>query len=226
MKNRSIAARFTRAQLALKNAKENQEIRSRLAEFGYNDKRLAVGEQLYQKAYELYLQQTREYSDQYQATDAKENQRDQIHKIYMKHITLARLAFQKNSSVAASLDLFSRRKKAFTPWLMQAKLFYANLLQNEEQKTALAEFGVTTEQLEEVQKMLSEIESIHNAQQKEKGEAQEATQERDDAFEKLDEWLSDFFTVARLALQDKSQLLEAFGIVVPSGQYEFISNDE
>jgi hypothetical protein len=40
-------------------------------------------------------------------------------------------------------------------------------------------------------------------------EAQRATQARDAAIEALDDWLADFRAVARLALEDDPQLLEA-----------------
>lgn len=46
-------------------------------------------------------------------------------------------------------------------------------------------------------------------QEKEKGEAQEATQKRDAAIAALDEWLGDFRVVARIALEDIPQLMEA-----------------
>ena len=46
--------------------------------------------------------------------------------------------------------------------------------------------------------------------------AQEATKKKDAAFAKMDNWMSEFYAFARIALEDQPQLLEALGKVVKS----------
>jgi len=82
--------------------------------------------------------------------------------------------------------------------------------------TALGGFGITQEKLEAGQQLVNDVEEKMNVQLKEKGEAQNATQERDEAFEELQDWMGDFIAIARIALDDKSQYLEVLGIVEPS----------
>ncbi|NEP46299.1 MAG: hypothetical protein F6K35_46720, partial [Okeania sp. SIO2H7] len=57
---------------------------------------------------------------------------------------------------------------------------------------------------------------LNAAQEKEKGEAQQATKTRDEALDALDDWLGDFLAIAEVALADKPQLLEALGVLVRS----------
>jgi hypothetical protein len=48
------------------------------------------------------------------------------------------------------------------------------------------------------------------------GESQEATRGKDKALAELEEWMSDFYAVARIAMEDQPQLLESLGLLVRS----------
>ena len=78
---------------------------------------------------------------------------------------------------------------------------------------SLSKFGINKKKLEGVQKLVSDVETKLNEQLKEKGEAQAATQKRDDAFDALQEWMSDFIVIARISLETEPQYLEVLGIV-------------
>ncbi len=56
----------------------------------------------------------------------------------------------------------------------------------------------------------------HRIQGKERGDAQIATQARDAAMDALDQWVSDFIAIARLALEEEPQALEKMGVVEAS----------
>ncbi len=58
--------------------------------------------------------------------------------------------------------------------------------------------------------------TLNSQQEQEMGEAKEATKERDAAIEAVSAWLSDFKTVARIAVEDKPQFLQALYISVGS----------
>ena len=94
--------------------------------------------------------------------------------------------------------------------------FYANALDSNDIQAGLARFGVTTENLQQTQALVNDVEKKHNIQLQEKGEAQQATKVRDEAFDTMQEWMSDFVAVARIALEDSPQYLEVLGIVEPS----------
>ena len=50
-------------------------------------------------------------------------------------------------------------------------------------------------------------------QEKEKGEAQAATQKRDAALDAMQDWLSDYLAIAKVALEEEPQLLEGLGML-------------
>jgi hypothetical protein len=62
--------------------------------------------------------------------------------------------------------------------------------------------------------MIREVESLWAIYQKEIGDAQNFTKIKDSAIAKMNTWMYEFYTVARLALKDQPQLLEALGKVV------------
>ncbi|MGL1889802.1 MAG: hypothetical protein OCD76_25030, partial [Reichenbachiella sp.] len=61
---------------------------------------------------------------------------------------------------------------------------------------------------------VEEVEKTFARYQKETGETQEATLVRDETVDALQEWYGDFRSVAKIALEEKPQMLEALGVVV------------
>lgn len=49
---------------------------------------------------------------------------------------------------------------------------------------------------------------------REVGESQEAIQAEDKAFSELDTWMSEFYAVAKIAMEDEPQLFESLGILL------------
>ena len=56
------------------------------------------------------------------------------------------------------------------------------------------------------------VATLNASQEKEKSEAQKATKARDKALDNLDEWYVEFRELARIALEDDAQQLEALGL--------------
>jgi len=62
--------------------------------------------------------------------------------------------------------------------------------------------------------MIAAISDLRHQRMQEKGEAEEATSSRNASIKALKVWMNDFRYVARMALRDNPQLLEALGMVV------------
>ena len=216
MKNLTIDSKLLFAQNAIANALSSEEIKSAIANYGYDDARLKEGEALYRKALELQTIQVKEYGEQYTATDALYLTKAVANKTYMEHLKIARIVLNDHRGTGASLHLTGQRKETFSGWLNQAQTFYANALGSSEVTTAIGRFGITREKLEAGQQLVNEVEKKMNSQLKEIGDAQNATQVRDEAFEELQDWISDFIAISRIALDGKSQFLEVLGVVEPS----------
>jgi hypothetical protein len=86
-------------------------------------------------------------------------------------------------------------------------------LNSPEALEVMGRYGYTLEKLNSEFQDVSEVERLHSKQLSEMGTAQQSTVERDEAFDSLCKWYSKFRAIARIALYDKPQLLEALGIV-------------
>ena len=62
--------------------------------------------------------------------------------------------------------------------------------------------------------MITELESARAEYLKEVGESQDATKAKNAAFAKMDDWMSEFYAVARIGLEENPQLIEALGKIV------------
>ena len=74
--------------------------------------------------------------------------------------------------------------------------------------------NVTAEELADANTKVTELEQARSDFMKEKGQSQDATMNKDSAMEKLNDWMSAFYSVARIAFEKQPQLMEALGKVV------------
>ncbi len=216
MVTKTLEEILTEAGRAIDNGLNDSEIAARLATFGYTAEKIQQGQTLYERALQLYQEQKARYGDQFGATDAFYEKWEEVRKAYIQQVKIARIAFKHNRDAWQKLGLEGERPRAFASWLQLAKRFYVYALGEEEIAERLAEFGLTTEKLQAVQSMVDEVEAMEHTQEGRRGEAQQATKQRDEAFDALQAWLSDYLAIARLALEDAPQLAEKLGILVRS----------
>lgn len=78
----------------------------------------------------------------------------------------------------------------------------------------MARLAITADSLTAANTLITELETARAEYLKEVGESQDATKAKDAAFAKMDDWMSEFYAVARIGLEDNPQLLEALGKIV------------
>ncbi|MCT4623854.1 MAG: hypothetical protein N4A46_09555, partial [Schleiferiaceae bacterium] len=108
------------------------------------------------------------------------------------------------------------RKRSYSGWLSQALQFCNNLTANPAYITAMEKFGQGKDKIEAVKKQITDTQAYLEAHRSEKGEAQQATKNRDEKLDELYNWADDYKKIVRIALKDKPQLLEKLGLLVRS----------
>lgn len=213
MKKQSISEKMLSYGIIINNAINESEIANAIALFGYTAEKLNAAKSLLDECDVLVNAQIKEYGEQFEATEQVHTLWDNAAAAYNTSLKIARIAFKENANAQAALLLNGDRKDSLSGWLQQAQSFYNNLENNADFVQALSIYGYTAEKIAAEKALLADLEVAKQAQAKEKGEAQQATVDRDKKLDELDEWISEFVVIARIALEDKPQLLEKLGIL-------------
>ena len=209
----SIQNLLIQAQTAIDNALTDDEVKGFLGVFGYDETSLNAGKTLLDEASQLNQQQLKEYGDQYSATQEFTAKWETAKSDYTRFTKIARVAVKNDPAAYQKLGLSGPRKQSFSGLSSQIEQFYTNALADPSILAAFGRFGVTQQKLTSGKQNYDAAKAASVAQQNEKGEAQQATLARDNAVDALDDWLSDFTAIARIALEEKPQLLEKLGIL-------------
>ena len=207
-------ATLERYRIALENVESQSEIAKIMTEFGYDSTVIAQGKELFtaiRQAYDLNVKEDDETSLAYRNFSEKRNLLEDIYSLHRKK---AKVIFRKDLETMKRLSLDGSVPRAYISWLETAKKFYSEVLADTEVQTKLSRLKVTVEDLNAVNTLISELEIARTEYIKEKGESQDSTKQKDASFAKIDDWMSEFYAVARIALEDNIQLLEALGIIV------------
>lgn len=216
MKATTIDSKLLDAKVAIQNALENEEVLDKLDDFGYNRIKLEAGLALLEKADSLHRKQQTEYGEKLAATTEVENLLVRANGEYMRYVKVARVALKRNIRGWEVMDIGARRKRSRAGWLEQALNFYKKALENDDILADLGSFGITKDKLELGLSLVEDYETVLRRQETEKGEAQAATKIRDEAFDALEDWFSDFIAIARIAFDGQPQYIEILGIMEPS----------
>ena len=98
--------------------------------------------------------------------------------------------------------------RTYIKWLEAAKKFYSVASADTAVQGKLSHLKISVDDLTAANTLISELETARAVYLKEKGESQDATKGKDAAFAKIDDWMSEFYAVAKIGLEDNPQLLE------------------
>ncbi|MDR2928433.1 MAG: hypothetical protein LBV41_09600 [Cytophagaceae bacterium] len=197
--------------VSLNNAEAHPIISKALAELGYNAEKLGEGKALYSTTRKLYDLNMVEDDQALAAYKLFGNTRNELNILYRTHRKKAKVVFRKDPIMCSRLLISGYFPKAYIKWLEAVKKFYTELSGDETASKALLTLKVLPEELLKANLLIKAVERTRAAYMVEKGESQDATDQKDIAFAKMDDWMHDFYAVARIALEEHPQLIEALG---------------
>ncbi|SFF48452.1 hypothetical protein [Sunxiuqinia elliptica] len=210
----SIDEILFQSSIRINNSLGDSKILNAVSPMGYPEAKLNEGKALLTEASTLVENQKKEYGELDAAQETFKVEKQKANETYKNMVAIGRIAFKTDVQATTTLELNGRRASTHSGWLKQTQGFYRALLANESWKAAMANYGQTEEKLTAEIAAIESVAAASENVRKEMGDAQNATQQRDQKVEELADWINDYEVIARIALADKPQLLEKIGIVV------------
>lgn len=208
----SVDEQIQKMRLAFGNAKL-PHILAELKNVGYTEEKIDGLSGKLAELEQLHQAQKKEYAEQYAETERLNQKRKEIHEVYIRHFSFCKILFKGDVEAGRVLEFAGTRKEAYGAWYQQVSNFYAQLLGNEKFKEKVATINIKETDLNAQKTALAELTKIKESQAKETGEAQKATETRDEALDSLYPQYLELIAYAKI-LFDGDQTLEQLGITV------------
>ncbi|CEN40499.1 hypothetical protein [Capnocytophaga cynodegmi] len=193
------------------NISKNELLKNELAEYGYDDQEIAKGKALYDDAAQKLDLNKTESAEEKMAYDAFSKKFEELKKTYTTDRKKAKIIFKDEDTVLTVLVIKGIMSVRINGLLEDIDTFYKQLQAKEELRTPLKRLKITDEHIAEQLKALTEVRQAYLQYTNEKGESQQATKNKDAAFAELEKWVREFYSIAKIALEDQPQLLESLG---------------
>ena len=214
MIKKTIEARLLRAHLVASNTAKHPKVKKQLELFGYPAARMQELQDLIAQAEAFKDDKKDFYSQKRSLAKQMAVAVEELKTLYKEHLTVARFAFRNDTYLQGQLELKGSRKSDWAGWLEQVSDFYSKA--EALALPALKKQGITADEIAQGKAMAQALMAQYEERKSNKGAAQSSTKKRDEVLKAIDQWVSNFKKVAKVALQDDPQLLEVLGIVVPS----------
>jgi len=215
--NKSVTetAQLEQWRVALENAETQSEVAESLAELGYDTETITAGKTLLGETRAVYDRNQTEDDETNEAYNLFKTAKDNLAKNYRVHRKKAKVVFLNDVVILRRLALDGTLATAYIPWLETVKKFYDEASDSKIIER-LSRLKITAEDITECNNLVAAVENARAEYLREVGESQDATKEKDNAMARMQTWMSEFYAVARIALEDHPQLLEVLAKPVKS----------
>lgn len=211
---KSINEFLTSANTIIHNTKNDPEILSKVAKFGYSLEKILEGEQLLRQAEELNKNSISKKGDKENLTDEFNKIYKEAKMVYSNFRKVAKAIFLKEKGKLEQLGLNDKVPQSYAGFISKCNILFENSLSDEEIKNRLSEYGYNEEKITKEREKINQLIEIYLRKESAKGDAQQLTVEKGKAFEKLHRWISQYIKIARIALSDNRETIEKLGIKI------------
>ena len=212
MDTSSVNQLFSAVQSVIFQLSDKKEYQQTMSAYGLTQKRIQEGSALLQTARQLHTTQTGHYDVARRLSAQLVEDREVALDTFRGHVAIAKSAFRKEPLVLKELKI-NRVSSARWAWMQQALDFYEKA---PAYMDTLVQFGATPEAFGQNKAAVEALLTLRDRRMQKKGEAEDSTQQKKEAVKALRAWYGEFRKLARIAFRKNPQVLETFGMVVPS----------
>lgn len=205
-----VSALFAEAQRYVDNATAHPEIQKKMNALGFSARRILEGSTLLDAARAGQIDKHEKYSERQQLSERVKTDFQQARQLFEEHVRIIRFAFRHEPALLQSFNV-QRVSRRIESWLLQASECYRMAARHQE---VLEASGLSAAEVGQAAAGIEAIMTMRNQRMRCKGDAEEATRLRNASMKALKLWMRDFRVIARIALRESPQLMEALGMVV------------
>ncbi len=211
MESRELFLEETR--IALQNALSDQTLVATLATYGYDATRLQEGLALYENARTLLQSHGDALLTKLNASSSFNTLWKQAHVSINHDIRIVRLVLKHSDEPRYFLNLETLSLyQNYERWLGQTREFYHRLSTNSALQRLVSPHGITHERVEQGVQLLQRLDVARIQQKAERGNITVVYQQRNDAFDTLNTWMTVFRQFARIAFAEAPEQLAILGM--------------
>jgi hypothetical protein len=214
MRISSIPQLFKAVELVIFHLTENKDLQESMSGYGLMPKRVQAGAALLKNARQMDDTQESHYDTARAMSEQIIKDREATLDVFKGHAGIAKLAFRKEPGMLKELKIV-RIAKTNGAWEQQAIKFYNKASKYMDK---LQQFGATPESFEQNKAGIKALIKLESRRLKKKGDAEDSTEQKNEAIKELREWYGEFRRLARMAFKKNPQVLETFGMVVLSAK--------
>ena len=184
-----------------------------LSRYGYGKERLQQGLALYEAAHAAMQAQRSATYVKIRGTTAFQEQWKEAKLHYQVDLSRARYVLRNNEEARNLLMLEGKRPAAFEAWYEQAMNFYTGLRDHPEWQTKATGMGFAMERVDQGIQRLQALEELRTQRDAKNDGKVDSKRQRDAALVSLNDWMSIFRAVARLALVDQPHYQVYLGLI-------------
>lgn len=216
-KNQSMNNMMESCRIKIWNAAEDEVISTRIEPFGYDAEKMNGLKTLYNETEALFAKQKQETAEWRNASDAFTDAKVKTMADFKGIRNKLKFFYPSTSPEAASLELYRDDFSRYADFVTGAKYFYQTLLANPDIITRIQPFGFNEETISTSAEEVNNLDGLKEARERESGDAQFTTQERNSKLDELEEACNELTRLAKLVFEDnEAQYLEKLGILVRS----------
>ena len=177
------------------------------------DEQIAQGQQIYDTTYGVWSANIAEDAETTQASKQYKTTFARLQSIFKEHRDKTIMYFKKQPEVLVQLGVKGRFPQKYNDFFDKTAQFYTTIKNDDALQTQFNRIKINAAVVDESLALHTELLDKRSNFDREEAESQNMTQNKNVALIELKEWMDDFDSIAKIALYDQPQLLEALGIL-------------